>query len=143
MTLPAIDDVAALHDRMDAWEKQQDIAFEHHRVLATQIAELATNINKLTRENTELRQSMNDMQQRIPQLMAEGIAAAVGNPATWAAAREAMRRQAQQAAGGWLLGGLRFVLDKCLWAGLALLAVYLLGGWPALATALKLKASGA
>jgi hypothetical protein len=52
-----------------------------------------------------------------------------------------MKRQARDAAGGWLLGGLRFLADKVMWAGVALLAVYMVGGWPAIAAALKLKAS--
>jgi hypothetical protein len=50
-----------------------------------------------------------------------------------------MKRQARDAAGGWLLGGLRFVADKLMWAGVALLAIYMLGGWPAIAAALKVK----
>lgn len=139
MSLPPIDDVAALHDRMDAAERQHEIWAEHHRMLATQIAELAIGIKAMSAKNAEMQVALVNMERRIPQLMAEGIVAAVGNPATWAAGREAMKRQAQQAAGGWLLGGLRFVLDKFMWAGVALLAVYMLGGWPAIATALKLK----
>lgn len=134
MSLPPIDDVAALHDRMDAAEKQNEIWFEHHRMQAQQIAELTLAMQRLATQHAE-------MEQRIPQLMAQGIVQAVGNPATWQAGREAMRRQAREAAGGWLLGGLRFALDKLLWAGVALVAIYALGGWPAIAAALKIQAT--
>lgn len=136
MDLPAIDDVAALHERLSDMERQNGIWAEHHRLLAQQIAQLTLATQKLATQHAE-------MEQRIPELMAAGIVQAVGNPATWAAGREAMRRQAQQAAGGWLLGGLRFIFDKLMWAGVALLAIYMLGGWPAIAAALKLKAAGA
>ena len=141
MPLPEIDDLAALHDRMDAAERQQEVWLEHHRMLAQQIAELASGIRAMSVKHAELQQAMVDMERRIPELMAQGIVAAVGNPATWAAGREAMKRQARDAAGGWLLGGLRFIADKLMWAGVALAAVYMLGGWPAIAAALKLKAA--
>lgn len=103
-------------------------------MLAKQIAELALFTQQLARQHA-------DMEKRIPELMAEGIVQAVGNPATWQAGREAMRRQAREAAGGWLLGGLRFAFDKIMWIGVALLAIYTVGGWPAIATALKLHVS--
>lgn len=134
MSLPPIDDVAALHERVDDVEKQNHVWAEHHRMLAQQIAELTLATQRLAKQHAE-------MEQRIPELMAAGIVQAVGNPATWQAGREAMRRQAREAAGGWLLGGLRFVVDKMLWTGVALLAIYTLGGWPAIAAALKLKAT--
>ena len=133
-TLPPIDDVAALHDRMDAVDAQRDVWAEHHRMLAQQIAELTLATQRLATQHAE-------MEQRIPQLMAQGIVQAVGNPATWQAGREAMRRQAREAAGGWLLGGIKFLVDKLLWAAVALLAIYTLGGWPALAAILKAKAT--
>lgn len=141
MSLPPIDDVAALHDRMDAAERQHEVWAQHHHMLATQIAELAIGIKAMSAKNAEMQTALVDMERRIPQLMAEGIVAAVGNPATWAAGREAMKRQAQQAAGGWLLGGLRFIADKLMWATVAFVAIYALGGWPAIAAALKLKAA--
>jgi hypothetical protein len=139
MSLPPIDDVAALHDRMDAAERQHEVWATHHHMLATQIAELTVGIRTMSEKNAEMQQSLLDMERRIPELMAAGIVAAVGNPATWQAGREAMKRQARDAAGGWLLGGLRFVADKLMWAGVALLAIYMLGGWPAIAAALKVK----
>lgn len=153
MSLPPIDDVAALHDRMDAAERQAEVWAQHHHTLAQQIAELTVTIRSMAAKNAEIQTALLsmsaksaeiqtallDMERRIPTLMAEGILAAVGDPQTWQAGREAMRRQAQQAAGGWLLGGVRFILDKLLWAGVALLAIYMLGGWPAIAAALKVK----
>lgn len=155
MSLPPIDDVAALHDRMDAAERQAEVWAQHHYTLAQQIAELAVTIRSMSAKNAEMQTVMLamsaknaeiqtallDMERRIPQLMAEGIVAAVGNPATWQAGREAMKRQARDAAGGWLLGGVRFLADKLLWVGLALIAIYTLGGWPALAAVLKAKAT--
>lgn len=143
MSLPPIDDVAALHDRMDAAERQNEVWATHHHMLATQIAELTVGIRAMSEKNAEMQQSLLDMERRIPELMAAGIVAAVGNPATWQAGREAMKRQARDAAGGWLFGGLRFVADKLMWAGVALLAIYMLGGWPAIAAALKVKGTTA
>lgn len=141
MSLPPIDDVAALHDRMDAAERQAEVWAQHHYMLAQQISELTVGIKAMSAKNAEMQDALLNMERRIPELMAAGIVAAVGNPATWQAGREAMKRQAQQAAGGWLLGGMRFVVDKLLWVGLALIAIYALGGWPALAAILKTKAA--
>lgn len=134
MDLPPINDLAALHDRMDAAEQQNEVWIEHHRVLAEQIAELTLATQRLAEQNKEI-------ERRIPELTAQGITSAVGNPATWRAAREAMRKQARDAAGNWVLGSLRFVFDKVMWAAVALAAIYMLGGWPALATVLKAKAA--
>jgi hypothetical protein len=134
MGLPPIDDLAALHDRMTVQENQNEIWMEHYRVLAQQIAELTIATQRLAKQNSEI-------ERRIPELTAQGIAAAVGNPATWQAARDAMKQQARDAAGNWILGSLRFLIDKMMWAAIALLAIYTLGGWPALAAAFKLKAA--
>lgn len=137
----AMAEVAALHERMDATERQNEIWAQHHHMLAQQIAELAVGVKAMSAKNSEMQQSLLDMERRIPELMAAGIVAAVGNPATWQAGREAMKRQARDAAGGWLLGGVKFLLDKFLWAAVALVAIYAMGGWPALAGVLKLKAT--
>lgn len=117
----------SIDDRMHRAERMLNVMGTHHEHLASQISELTVGIRELER--------------RIPELMAQGIVAAVSSPATWEAAQRAMQTRAQAAAGGWLLGSLRFVFDKLLWAGLALLAVYSLGGWPAIAAVLKLKAA--
>lgn len=117
----------SLDDRMHRAERMLGVMSTHHDHLAGQISELTVGIRELER--------------RIPALMAEGIVAAVSSPDTWEAAQRAMQARAHAAAGGWLIGGLRFVFDKLLWAGVALAAVYMLGGWPAIAALLKLKAA--
>lgn len=124
---PRTEPPSSIDDRMHRAERMLSIQGAHHEHLATQISELTVGIRELER--------------RIPELMAAGIVAAVSSPATWEAAQNAMQARARNAAGGWILGGLRFVVDKLLWAGIALLAVYTLGGWPALAAMLKLKAA--
>lgn len=116
----------SLDERMHRAERTLSVQGAHHEHLANQISELTVGIRELER--------------RIPELMAAGIVAAVSSPATWEAAQTAMQTRARNAAGGWVLGGARFLFDKLLWAGLALLAVYTLGGWPAIAAMLKLKA---
>ncbi|MGI9217126.1 MAG: hypothetical protein ACR2JA_09045 [Hydrogenophaga sp.] len=117
----------SMDERMHRAERTLNIQGAHHEHLANQISELTVGIRELER--------------RIPELMAQGIVAAVSSPATWEAAQNAMQARALNAAGGWLIGSLRFVVDKLLWACLALLAVYTLGGWPAIAAMLKLKAA--
>lgn len=97
-----------------------------HDYLAAQIGEMVVEMRSIRAE--------------IPGLMADGIRAAVGDPETWAAARRGMSQQAQNAAGGWVLGMLRFAIDKALWAIIAVIAIYWAGGLPALLALLKLKA---
>ena len=95
----------------------------------------------LTNQMAELVVEMRAMRAEVPSMMADGIRAAVGDPETWAAAKRAMSEQAQSAAGGWLLGMLRFAVDKVVWAMVALVAVYWAGGFPALMALLKLNGS--
>ena len=130
-----------LVDRVEAIEQQGKVWATHHYMLAQQIGELTVGINKLREENVELRQAFTTMEDRIPTLMAQGIAAAVGNPATWEAARAAMHRQAKDATGGIVLRGVRFLVDKLFWGAVAVGALYMMGGWPAVAAIVKLKAS--
>jgi hypothetical protein len=85
--------------------------------------------------------AMKSMKAEIPELMARGIVSAVGSPETWTAAKKAMRKEAQDAAGSWLMGIIKFALDKVMWGALFLVAVYWVGGMPALVGLLKLKAS--
>lgn len=132
-------DEPSLAVRIDAVERQNEVWFTHHRTLAQQISELAIGVKGLRDENIELRGAIVNMENRIPELMAAGIVAAVGNPATWQAGREAMHRQAKEAAGGWLLGGLRFIFDKFIWICVGLAAIYTLGGWNAVASVLRIK----
>lgn len=67
----------------------------------------------------------------------DGIRDAVADPELWAAAGSAMRAQAQNAAGGLVLGGLRQLLVRAAWFLVIGGGVYLLGGWTALAAAIK------
>lgn len=128
-------------ERMARVERMIDAMASHHELLAQQIGEIVVTNRELAARNAELATSMSTLEQRIPELMAAGIVAAVSNPATWAAGRDAMRRQARDAAGNWLLGLLRFAADKALWLGLFFAATYWVGGWPAVAAMLKLKAA--
>lgn len=69
--------------------------------------------------------------------VAEGIRDAVSDPALWDAAGKAMREQAQSAAGGWLLGGVRVLLARVTWVVAIMAGVYALGGWSALVAFVK------
>lgn len=73
----------------------------------------------------------------IRQAVADGIREAVSDPALWEAAGKAMREQAQSAAGGWLLGGLRTLLNRLGWALLIVAGIYTIGGWPSVVAFLK------
>lgn len=73
----------------------------------------------------------------IEDAVAAGIRQAAADPALWAAAGAAMRAQAQSAAGGWLLGGLRAMATRAAWAVAILAGVYALGGWGAVVALLK------
>lgn len=69
--------------------------------------------------------------------VAEGIRDAVSDPALWDAAGKAMREQAQSAAGGWLLGGVRVLLARVTLVVAIMAGVYALGGWGALVAFVK------
>lgn len=67
----------------------------------------------------------------------DGITQAASDPALWAAAGAAMRQQAQSAAGGWLLGGIKAAATRAAWIVAILAGVYALGGWGAVLALLK------
>lgn len=115
----------AIFELLRSHDQRLDAMTLHGRTVAQQVAELTI--------------AMKLMEDRIPELMARGIVAAVGSPDTWTAAKKAMRKEAQDAAGSWTMGLLKFALDKGMWGALFLLAVYWVGGMPALAGFLKLK----
>jgi len=69
--------------------------------------------------------------------VADGIRAAVSDPALWGEALSAMQAHAQQQAGGWLFGWLRMLASKALLFVVVGLGVYALGGWSALAAFFK------
>lgn len=75
--------------------------------------------------------------QAIQRAVAEGIRQAVADPALWEAAGAAMRAQAQSAAGGWLLGGLRAMATRTAWIVAVIAGVYALGGWGAVLALIK------
>lgn len=117
----------AIFELLQSHDERLDAMTVHGHTVAQQVAELTI--------------AMKLMEDRIPDLMARGIVAAVGSPDTWTAAKKAMRKEAQDAAGGWLLGLVKFAVDKVMWAGLFLLAVYWVGGVPALVALFKMKVS--
>lgn len=65
----------------------------------------------------------------LQRAVALGIKAAVSDPDMWEAAVKAMRTKAQSEAGSWLFGGVRSVLAKVGWLLVAVLGIYLVGGW--------------
>lgn len=83
-----------------------------------------------------------DMPAQIERAVAAGIRSAVADPALWEAAGQAMRSQAQSAAGGWLLGGVRSVVTRVAWIVAVVAAVYALGGWGAVVALLKASSTG-
>lgn len=66
-----------------------------------------------------------------------GIRAAVSDPALWSAAIKAMQAHAASEAGGWLFSGIGAALSKLAWAVIIGLAIYMVGGWTALASFVK------
>ena len=77
------------------------------------------------------------LEQAITEAVAAGIRQAVSDPAMWDAAGKAMREQAQSAAGGWLIGGVRALITRLAWVVAILVGVYLLGGWGAVVALVK------
>lgn len=79
--------------------------------------------------------------QSMPELIGRAIHEAnmrtVSDPAFWAAAGEALRNQARDHAGNFVLDGLRSALRKLGWLLLIVGGVYLIGGWSALAALWK------
>ena len=73
----------------------------------------------------------------IRDAVAEGIRDAVSDPALWEAAGKAMRNQAQNAAGGWLLGGVHALFTRAAWALAIVAGIYALGGWTAVGAFFK------
>lgn len=73
----------------------------------------------------------------IEEAVAAGIRRAVADSATWEAASVAIRAQAQSAAGGWLLGGVRAAVTKVAWVVAIVAGLYALGGLPAVLAWIK------
>lgn len=100
--------------RLETLERIVGIQATHHEHLARQIAELTVAMHELRRD--------------IPELMAAGLVRAVGDPATWDAARQAMRVQARDAAGGAVMGALAAVWDKAKWVIVGFACLWALRG---------------
>lgn len=89
--------------------------------LAGQIGRLDDELQAMKAANAEA----------IATAVERGLMRAVSNPALLEAAGVAMRAQAQSAAGGWLLGGMRAMFTRAAWIVAILAGVYALGGWDA------------
>lgn len=73
----------------------------------------------------------------IEEAVVAGIRRAVADSATWEAASLAIRAQAQSAAGGLLLGGMRAAITRLAWIVAIVASLYALGGLPAVIGWLK------
>ena len=67
---------------------------------------------QIGRLDDELQTMKAAVAEEIAVAVERGLMRAVGNPALWKAASVAMRAQAQSAAGGWLLGGMRAMFTR-------------------------------
>jgi uncharacterized coiled-coil protein SlyX len=110
--------------RLETLERIVGIQATHHEHLARQIAELTVSMQELRRD--------------IPELMAQGLVRAVGDPKTWEAARQAMRVQAKDAAGGAVLGALGAVWDKVKWVIVGIVCLWALRGPEVVIDALRM-----
>lgn len=95
---------------------------------------LASQIGRLDDEMAAMKTAN---EQAIASAVEAGIMRAVSNPALWEAAGVAMRQQAQSAAGGWLLGGIKAAATRAAWIIAIVAGVYALGGWGAVLALLK------
>ena len=95
--------------------------------LASQIGRIDGEIEAMKRAN----------ESAIASAVELGITRAVSNPARWEAAGVAMRQQAQSAAGGWLLGGIKAAATRVAWVIAIIAGVYILGGWGAVLALVK------
>lgn len=86
---------------------------------------------------TALRGDVQSMPDQIGQAIQAANMRTVSDPAFWAAAGEALQREARNQAGGFVLGGLRSVGTKIGWLLLIVGGVYLVVGWSGLAALWK------
>lgn len=101
---------------------------------------LAGQIGRIDTELEALRKVMRD---EVVHAIETAIMRAVSNPELYTAASAAIQAQARQHAGGWLFRGAAGLASKAGWIAVTLLAVYSLGGFPAVIAMLKAWASGA
>ena len=86
---------------------------------------------------TALRGDVQGIPDKIGDAVQEALIRVASSPAVWAAAGSALREHARSQAGGWLLSGIRSVATKIAWLMLAIGAIYMIGGWAALAAVWK------
>jgi hypothetical protein len=127
--------------RLDMLDRIVSVMAGHQNYLVDQIAEAVVTTRKLTEQQAELTGRLAAIETRLPGLISEGLVAAVGNPAMWAAGRKAASEHASQAAGGWLIGGMRSFAGKVVWAAVAVAVVYNMGGLSAVSALFKWKSS--
>lgn len=82
------------------------------------------------------------MRRVMQEAVAEGIKAAVSDPALWAAAGAAMQTRAQNTAGGWLFSGLRAVFSRVGFIVMLLVGMGMVGGWQGFLAALRALGGG-
>lgn len=107
---------------------------DHPRTMQAENDYLAGQISRLDDELAAMKTANS---QAIASAVEVGIMRAVANPALWEAAGTAMRVQAQSAAGGWLLGGVKAMATRAAWIVAIVTGVYALGGWGAVLALLK------
>ena len=125
----------AVDDLRERVNQADDLAAEHEARL--DMVWRAT--EQVTVQIQELSIKFDNLERHVPRMVAEGIVAAVGDPATWEAMRSGMRKSAEKAAGGWVMGSVKWAFDKVLAGVVVLILVYSVGGLPALLAMLKLK----
>lgn len=86
---------------------------------------------------TALRGDILDLPEQIGAAIQASNMRTVSDPAFWAAAGDALRRQARDYAGGFVLDGLRSGLRKLAWLFIIVGGVYMVGGWSAIAALFK------
>lgn len=97
---------------------------------------------QIARHDEELDTMRKMMCAQVSDAIEQGIMRAVSNPDLWAQAGLAIQAQAKQRAGGWLFSGLGAIFSRAGWIVMAVIAVYSLGGFPALAAMVKAWAAG-
>lgn len=86
---------------------------------------------------TALRADVQMMPDRIGDAIQRANMRTVSDPVFWAAAGDALRKQARDQAGNFVLDGIKGFARKVGWLLLIVGGVYMVGGWPALAAAWK------
>jgi hypothetical protein len=86
---------------------------------------------------TALRGDVLAMPERIGEAIQQANMRTVSDPAFWSAAGAALRREARDQAGGFVLDGVRNTFRWVAWVMLIGMGVYLVGGWTALLALVK------